>query len=336
MADIFLSYTQEDLSRVRPVIEALEQQGLSVWWDRKIAPGKAYPQVIKEELKAANVVVVVWSETSVESEWVQIEATQGKRRGILVPLMIDAIEYDIPLEFSLMEAADLTDWDGVSPHNELDALRGSVSDILSASQEIAPDAEPDEVARYIRDRARSTRREPSDVSSRAEAAYEPAAGKAKVYVSYRRSDVAPHAGRLYDHLADHFGYDSVTMDIDTIQAGVDFRSVIESAVASSSVMIAVIGRLWATDVDERGDRKLDKPEDSVRVELAAAFERELPVIPVLVSGARMPSVDELPREISRLAHLQALELSDMRWREGVNRLVETLERLVASRVRPPG
>jgi hypothetical protein len=327
MADIFLSYSQDDLSRVRPVIEALEQQGLSVWWDRKIAPGKTYTQVITEELKTANAVVVVWSQTSVESEWVQIEATQGKRRGILVPLMIDSVEYDIPLEFSLMEAADLTDWDGISTHDELDALRGSISDILSASQ-IAPNAEPDEVARYIRDRARPTGRTPTDVSSRAEAAYEPVTGRAKIYVSYRRSDTTAYTGRLYDHLANHFGDDSVAMDIDTIQAGVDFRAAIESAVASSSVILVVMGRSWLTDVDETGKRRLDNPDDFVRVEVAAAFERELPVIPVLVSGARAPSVDELPPEITRLAHLQALELSDRRWSYDVNVLINTLERLV--------
>ena len=229
-----------------------------------------------------------------DSEWVQIEATQGKRRGILVPLMIDTVEYDIPLEFSLMEAADLTDWDGGSSHHELDALLGSVSDLLFASREIAPDAEPEEVARHIRDRAGPTRRQPTEVDTRAEVAYEPATGRSRIFLSYRRSDASAYAGRLYDSLVAHFGGERVAMDIDTIQAGVDFRAAIQSALASSSAMIAIIGRSWIADVDETGRRRLDNPDDLVRMELAAAFEGELPVIPVLVGGARMPSGDELP------------------------------------------
>lgn len=328
MADVFLSYSKDDLPRVRPVIEALEQQGLTVWWDRKIAPGKTYPQVIKEELTAASVVVVVWSEGSVDSEWVQIEATQGKRRGILVPLMLDAVEYDIPLEFSLMEAADLTDWDGGSSHHELDALLGSVSALLSASREIAPDAEPEEVARHIRERAGPTRRKLSEVDARAEVAYEPATGKTPIFLSYRPSDASAYAGRLYDSLVAHFGGERVAMDIGTIQLGVDFRAAIESALASSSAVIVVIGRSWLADVDEAGKRRLDNPDDFVRMELAAAFEGELPVIPVLVGGARMPSEGELPPDIARLAHLNALDISDRRWREGVEQLTKTLERLV--------
>jgi hypothetical protein len=328
LADIFLSYAKQDLPRVRPVINALEHKGLSVWWDRKIAPGKTFPQVIAEELKSANVVVVVWSEASVESEWVQIEATQGKRRGILIPLMIDTVSYNLPLEFSLMESADLTDWDGVSTHPELGALLDSISDLLSASQEIAPTAEPDEVARYIRDRAVPTGRKPSDVESRAEVAYEPTAGRPRILITYRRSDTAGHAGRLYDALAHHFGSDSVAMDIDTIQVGVDFQSAIQSALASTSVLIALIGRSWLADSDESGRRRLDNPEDFVRMELAAAFRTELPVIPVLVGGARMPSATELPPDLARVAHLQALEMSDTRWSADVGQLIATLERLV--------
>jgi TIR domain len=328
MADIFLSYKKEDLSRVQPVIAALEDKGFSVWWDRKILPGKTFAQVIAEELKSAKVVVAVWSETSVRSDWVQIEATQGKRRGILVPLMIDAVSWDIPLEFSLMEAADLTDWDGASAHDEVDALLTSVSNILSASQEISPDAAPDAVTRYIHDRASSISREPTDVESRAEVAYEPATGRSLIFVSYRREDASGHAGRLYDHLADRFGPDKVAMDIDTLQVGVDFGSAIESALASSSVMIAIIGRNWLTVADARGERRLDNPDDFVRMELRAAFHLGLPVIPVLVGGARLPAAEDLPPDIEQLTHWHALEIPDTRWRLGVDQLVAALERLV--------
>ena len=182
----------------------------------------------------------------------------------------------------------------LASHHEPDALLGSVSDLLFASREIAPDAEPEEVARHIRDRAGPTRRQPTEVDTRAEVAYEPATGRSRIFLSYRRSDASAYAGRLYDSLVAHFGGERVAMDIDTIQAGVDFRAAIQSALASSSAMIAIIGRSWIADVDETGRRRLDNPDDLVRMELAAAFEGELPVIPVLVGGARMPSGDELP------------------------------------------
>jgi hypothetical protein len=328
MADVFLSYKSDDLPKVRPLIDALEQHGLSVWWDRKIAPGKKYPQVIKEKLKAAKAVVVVWSEASVESEWVQIEATQGKRRGILVPLMIDPVEDDIPLEFSLIEAADLTDWDGVSSHHELDALLGSVGDILSASQVIAPNAEPGEVARFIHDRARVTRRGPTDIPSRAEAAWEPSSRRSRIYLTYRRADARAHAEALYDSLTNALGSDLVFMDVDAIQVGVDFRAAIESAIASAGAVIAIIGRHWLTETDENGKRRLDDPADFVRVELAAALRSKIPVIPVLVDGAQMPSADELPSDIVELTRRQALEISDVRWKGDVDQFIMSLERLV--------
>jgi hypothetical protein len=328
MADVFLSYKSDDLPKVRPLIDALEQHGLSVWWDRKIAPGKKYPQVIKEKLKASKAVVVVWSEASVESEWVQIEATQGKRRGILVPLMIDPVEDDIPLEFSLIEAADLTDWDGVSSHHELDALLGSVGDILSASQAIAPSAEPGEVARFIHDRARVTRRGSTDIPSRAEGAWKPSSGRSRIYLSYRRADARGRAAALYDSLTNAFGSDLVFMDIDAIQVGIDFHSAIESAIASAGAVIAIIGRHWLTETDESGKRRLDNPADFVRMELAAALRSGIPVIPVLVDGAQMPSADELPSDIAVLTRRQALEISDVRWRGDVDRFIRSLESLV--------
>ena len=99
MSDIFISYSSQDRNRILPLVEVLEQQGWSVWWDRKIPIGKTWDQVIEEAIDAAKCVVVVWSETSVSREWVKIEASEAHRRKILVPVMIDDVR--IPLAFSV-------------------------------------------------------------------------------------------------------------------------------------------------------------------------------------------------------------------------------------------
>ena len=92
----------------------------------------------------------------------------------------------------------------------------------------------------------------------------------------------------------HFGEDAVFMDVDTIEAGVDFVEVLQNAVQSCDVLVALIGRSWLNIKDEAGKRRLDNPEDFVRIEIAAALDRDIRVIPVLVDGVPMPRSTELP------------------------------------------
>jgi hypothetical protein len=131
MADIFLSYSSSDRSRIMPIVEALQQQGFSVWWDRKIPPGKTFGEVIKEELAATKCVVVLWSQSSVLSDWVETEASQAKTRGILIPALIDDVANDIPMEFSRMQAASFIGWDGDRSNAEFHTLVTAASDIIN-------------------------------------------------------------------------------------------------------------------------------------------------------------------------------------------------------------
>ncbi len=147
----------------------------------------------------------------------------------------------------------------------------------------------------------------------------------KVFISYRRGDSAGHTGRLYDRLADHFGQDQVFMDVDTIRPGLDFVEVVQQAVADSDGLIAVIGIDWLTASDATGGRRLDQPNDMVKLEIAAALERGILVIPVLVQEARMPVATELPEELKDLATRNALEMSDARFRSDVDRLIQALQ-----------
>ena len=124
MSDIFLSYKSEDRAKAQTIAEALESQGYSVWWDRIILPGQTFEDVIEEELTAANCIVVLWSKKSVKSEWVRTEASEGKRREILIPVLIEDVTP--PLAFSRMNVAKLMEWNGTSPHHEFDRLIQSV------------------------------------------------------------------------------------------------------------------------------------------------------------------------------------------------------------------
>jgi hypothetical protein len=148
----------------------------------------------------------------------------------------------------------------------------------------------------------------------------------RIFICYRRDDTSGHAGRLHDRLSALFGKDQVFMDIDTIEPGDDFVSVIEEAVGSCSILIAVIGKRWLSAVDDVGERRLDSEEDFVRLEIVSALNRRVRIIPVLVQGALMPRVRDLPDALAKLARLSALELSDTRWNYDLECLVETLRK----------
>src|SRR4051812_43543626 len=111
----------------------------------------------------------------------------------------------------------------------------------------------------------------------------------RFFISYRRDDSLDIAGRIYDRLAAHFGHDEVFIDVDTIPFGVDFRSFLTDWIAQCEVVIVVIGRTWLDCRFEggpkAGQRRLEDPADFVRIEVAAALARGIPVIPVLVGGA---------------------------------------------------
>jgi formylglycine-generating enzyme required for sulfatase activity len=131
MADIFLSYAREDEPRARLLATALESHGWSVWWDRRIPHGSDFNQYIQEQLDAARCIVVLWSKASLASRFVRDEATEGLNDGRLVPLLLEAVRQ--PLGFRQLHAADLSDWNGRPPHDELDRLAGSIRVIVPPS-----------------------------------------------------------------------------------------------------------------------------------------------------------------------------------------------------------
>ena len=148
----------------------------------------------------------------------------------------------------------------------------------------------------------------------------------RIFISYRREDAAYPAGWLFDRLAERFGEAQIFKDVDSIDLGDDFVEVIGAAVGATDVLLAVIGDKWLTVADERGGRRLDDPEDFVRIEIEAALTRKVRIIPILVEGASMPSEDQLPPSLALLARRQALELSPARFSADTGRLLRALER----------
>src|SRR5271170_5793188 len=147
---------------------------------------------------------------------------------------------------------------------------------------------------------------------------------ARIFVSYRREDAEGEAGRLFDDLVNHFGEDSVFLDVAAIEVGRDFRKAIDDSVSTCGVLLAIIGKGWLDAKNDAGDRRLDDPSDFVRLETASALKRDIPVIPVLVHGAKMPREDQLPEDLKDLSYRNGLELTHARWNSDMEVLIRAL------------
>jgi hypothetical protein len=150
-----------------------------------------------------------------------------------------------------------------------------------------------------------------------------------LFISYRREDCQGEANGLHDGLSQRMPGARVFMDVDSIPPGVEFEQHIREAIEACDAVVALIGDDWLSVTDARGRRRIDNPNDFVRLEIEAALRRGVPVLPVLVEGAEMPRVDKLPEEIARLARINAFELNARRWRPDMARLVSVIEEAVA-------
>jgi|SRR6266850_1809472 len=144
---------------------------------------------------------------------------------------------------------------------------------------------------------------------------------ATVFISYRREETAGEARALFNALVTRLGETSVFMDVDNIALGLDFRQVLQDRLASSDLLLALIGRDWANVQDASGRRRLEDPGDFVRLEIETALKRNIPVTPVLVQGAKMPTVQQLPESIRDLAYRNGFELSHNRWESDLREML---------------
>lgn len=148
----------------------------------------------------------------------------------------------------------------------------------------------------------------------------------KIFISYRRDDAEAYAGRIYDRLAERFSADQIFMDIDNIPLGVDFVSVLQQKVRACKVMLVLIGKDWLSVADDAGYRRLDNPSDFVRLEIVTALDRNIRVIPVLLSGATVPKEHLLPDDLKPLARRNGIVVNHASFRSDIDRLINELER----------
>jgi hypothetical protein len=157
----------------------------------------------------------------------------------------------------------------------------------------------------------------------------------QIFISYRREESQWSARSLHDRLCRDFDANQIFMDLDAIDLGEDFVEAIETTVGRCDVLIAVIGNNWLNTKDERGSRRLDNPEDFVRMEIAAALKRKIRVIPVLVDGAVMPSSTDLPDDLKLIVRRNALRITGTSFDGDCQRLAATI-RLVLQKAAVEG
>ena len=147
----------------------------------------------------------------------------------------------------------------------------------------------------------------------------------KVFICYRREDSDYPAHRIYEELTNHFGSESVVFDVDTFPMG-NFREYLNEQVNKCDILLAVIGNRWLEILGQR----LNDPKDFVRIEIQAALDRKIPVVPVLVAKASMPNEENLPPELAELAMMNAAEMragADLQTH--LKRLIGGLDHLLA-------
>lgn len=156
-----------------------------------------------------------------------------------------------------------------------------------------------------------------------------------IFISYRRGATNDITGRIDDHLRNHFGRNAIFRDIEDIPLGVDFHEALSHEVARCRVLIAIIGPDWARGRDPASPRDLGSSRDFIHIEIAAALKAQIPVIPVLVGGATMPTEESLPADLAGLARRQAVLVdSGSDFEPHMYKLIGGLERLLAIKGRP--
>ena len=156
----------------------------------------------------------------------------------------------------------------------------------------------------------------------------------RVFISYRRRDSAASCGRLYDWLVSALGVERVFRDIDSLAPGTLFADRLRRSVAECDAFIVLIGPSWLA-AEPEGRRRLDDPDDFVRLEIETALRQGKPVFPVLVEGARMPTASELPASVAPIAASNAIEIADRHFTADMRRLLAAMCSVRAAATKSP-
>ncbi|MFZ4685202.1 MAG: TIR domain-containing protein [Hyphomonadaceae bacterium] len=316
MADVFLSYKREDRPTIEPLIPVLERLGLTVWTDQAIELGKNFSDSIVDELRAAKVVVTLWTEASTRSQWVLRENELALRDGKLLPFREESLPASsVPLGFSSLQTPVFT----------IDAVVDAILSRTAIAEEVASKSssqlrERREPARLDTDALKRElgvgtqgRQQQGPIPRQTSKLGQADGGifsklfrpRRRMLFSYRRLDSTAHTGRMYDRLTKRFGKKSVFMDIDAIPLGEDFRDYLRLQIRKCNLVLVVIGSGWLDEQDATGARKLDIETDPVRLEIEIALQEGIRLIPVLIGNTPMPRSDQLPKPLEPLAFRNA-------------------------------
>jgi hypothetical protein len=155
-------------------------------------------------------------------------------------------------------------------------------------------------------------------------------GIATIYISYRRDDAAHAAGRIAEELENEFGTERVFLDVDSIMPGEDFVDTMRKGLSQASVVLVLIGSSWLSSTDSAGARRIDNPDDFIRLELESALSRGQRLLPVLLDDATMPSTEDLPHSLAGLVRRNAVSISTQRFSSDMRRLSDLISRLIES------
>lgn len=150
---------------------------------------------------------------------------------------------------------------------------------------------------------------------------------AEIFICYRRDDAPGYVRALMTEMRQAVGSQQVFLDMEDIEAGSNFVSIIEDALGHCEVLLVIVGPQWLTATNRLGQRRLDDPNDFVRLEIVTALKRNIPAIPLLVESAKMPAEDDLPPDLKSLARLQGIPLSHAHWDDDIPRLFRAIERV---------
>ena len=153
---------------------------------------------------------------------------------------------------------------------------------------------------------------------------------ANIFISYRREDTQSIAGRIFEHLGRHYGLESVFIDTDRILAGSDFRDQIHEMLDKCDVLIALVGPRWL--MPDSGPVRISNKNDWVRIEIAAALAKKVPLVPLLIDGTKMPHAEDLPEDIRDFVFRAALNLdTGIDFHNHMQRLITSLNRTLANK-----
>ena len=308
MANVFISYARRDRERVTVLASALEHEGLSVWWDPNLVPGKRFRDIIARELAAADSVVVVWTAASIQSDYVQDEAEEARERGALVPITLEPVKP--PAGFRQVQAADLSQWTGSSQHPEFRMLLSAVRTLVEAAradETEAPAESPGAESPAAASPAATLTRPPPTVQPTGPSTA-PAAAAASPEASSRPA--APHEVPFLPRLFDFFARPAVWLTA----AAVVVASGVQVGFGLSGTAAAMV--LWAGAMAQAGvgagfgpNRKMMVTVISLGVTLIVAASAHNPhgvVAAILTGGAVFAGVTTIAMASGRGAKRRSM------------------------------